>query len=638
MPNIAALNVNQTQTALKTRPGYGNVGTKVAAHANFFEVDISKCQNITFYTYALTDPNAIGRLSKSRVLRRCASLLMRHNTAFSRSATNYVNQFFSVDSHPLVGSNRNEATYTVDYYEAEEAGPRQGDRQLLISIRVVKVMTFMLQQFTDYFRNTTTGRPPQTANFVTMVNALLDRAISENTSMTTLARRTKFFNIADKSGRKDLSRGLEAHRGFFKSVRDCAGGLFLNLNASAGAFYKEYNLNRLISEMGGALIVGTKLRGAKVSHLYTGSIRIKTIETIAPSSDRQKPPTADIVNFDCPEHGKGETVAQHFAKKYPNARRADLQAIVVNLGNNVFVPSDLLQMRSAQPFRGPLLPEQTSAMIQFACRFPDDNKKLILNEGISAFQLNSANSPRSRFNLSLSSDMVKIEARRLPAPSMIFAKASTAMPTGSWNMNSRQVKQGPVSGPWVATCIEVITRQDKTPRNTPEFIKAIKAAFSSYFKSDIPQFRELDAQTRRVVVTEPNKPAEIGPQLVNVFEGLLHKGFHLVFVVLPDNSAENYYLVKKAADTRVGIHTICVVPKEKREVKTDPMTIANLILKVNQKLGGVNHSFKPDTLYESVLGSGALPTMFIGADVVSSPLLSKSPVLTVLRLIPAPLL
>lgn len=60
----------------------------------------------------------------------------------------------------------------------------------------------------------------------------------------------------------------------------------------------------------------------------------------------------------------------------------------------------------------------------------------------------------------------------------------------------------------------------------------------------------------------------------------------LVLVILPIAHTLLYQRIKQAADVRVGVHTVCVVGS--KFVKEQPQYFANVALKFNLKLGGIN--------------------------------------------------
>ena len=90
-----------------------------------------------------------------------------------------------------------------------------------------------------------------------------------------------------------------------------------------------------------------------------------------------------------------------------------------------------------------------------------------------------------------------------------------------------------------------------------------------------------------------------------------------LLIILPSNANELYRSIKTIADVRLGIHTVCVIgdKNDKKKFYGD-YTVqynANVVLKINLKLGGINHKLAND---RDALGLIAdQPTMVVGIDV-----------------------
>ncbi|KAG8684051.1 hypothetical protein FRC08_013924, partial [Ceratobasidium sp. 394] len=85
----------------------------------------------------------------------------------------------------------------------------------------------------------------------------------------------------------------------------------------------------------------------------------------------------------------------------------------------------------------------------------------------------------------------------------------------------------------------------------------------------------------------------------------------LIVVIIPDNSAELYQAVKHFGDVQRGVATQCL-----RSFKckgANQQYFANVSLKVNAKLGGINCTLDPQA--QRFLSDPANPVMIIGADV-----------------------
>jgi len=85
----------------------------------------------------------------------------------------------------------------------------------------------------------------------------------------------------------------------------------------------------------------------------------------------------------------------------------------------------------------------------------------------------------------------------------------------------------------------------------------------------------------------------------------------LLFIILAEASTALYNRIKYLGDVKYGIHTICVVGSKFAKEKGQPMYFANVALKFNLKLGGVNQLV--DTSRLGIINEEK--TMVVGIDV-----------------------
>jgi eukaryotic translation initiation factor 2C len=85
----------------------------------------------------------------------------------------------------------------------------------------------------------------------------------------------------------------------------------------------------------------------------------------------------------------------------------------------------------------------------------------------------------------------------------------------------------------------------------------------------------------------------------------------MVFVLLPDIDAAVYNRVKHVGDILLGIHTVCSLDVKAAKEGGRDQYLANIALKVNCKLPGVNQSL--DVAKLGIIGEGK--TMVVGIDV-----------------------
>ena len=95
------------------------------------------------------------------------------------------------------------------------------------------------------------------------------------------------------------------------------------------------------------------------------------------------------------------------------------------------------------------------------------------------------------------------------------------------------------------------------------------------------------------------------------FVAFQKEGIRFLLIVLPDNDASTYKQIKRLGDVDYGISTVCVLGEDEKFYKQHHSVVAyyaNVALKINLKLGGINHTLRNHTaLYET--------TMVIGIDV-----------------------
>lgn len=86
-------------------------------------------------------------------------------------------------------------------------------------------------------------------------------------------------------------------------------------------------------------------------------------------------------------------------------------------------------------------------------------------------------------------------------------------------------------------------------------------------------------------------------------------GIRILFCVIPD-SGPIYARIKQMAETKVGVLTQCIKGNTVFRKRSDGSTISNILLKVNAKLNGTNHTLQGSS---PILKSSKC--MLVGADV-----------------------
>lgn len=95
--------------------------------------------------------------------------------------------------------------------------------------------------------------------------------------------------------------------------------------------------------------------------------------------------------------------------------------------------------------------------------------------------------------------------------------------------------------------------------------------------------------------------------ITRVLNNIKSRGTEILFCIIPD-SGDSYAQVKQAAELRCGVLTQCIKASTVYKKGNDASTVSNILLKVNAKLNGTNHTL----LNSPVLDNKC---MVIGADV-----------------------
>lgn len=200
--------------------------------------------------------------------------------------------------------------------------------------------------------------------------------------------------------------------------------------------------------------------------------------------------------------------------------------------------------------------------------------------------------------------MVTVQGRILKEPSVAYNNENMPVQIdnkGRWNVRSRQVCQSKPLKDW---SILRIARYQKDLQGSEDwFGKAVKDFIGTLMDTlgkenvDYPRGRGI------TTIAEVNEDT-----LKRDFEFYKSRGFRLVVVALPEYDASTYKLIKKIGDIDFGISTVCVRFEKKKFEQGAFSYFANVALKINLKLGGINHKLKDQNgLYAN--------TMVIGVDV-----------------------
>lgn len=186
-------------------------------------------------------------------------------------------------------------------------------------------------------------------------------------------------------------------------------------------------------------------------------------------------------------------------------------------------------------------------------------------------------------------------------------KEKSETPTlASWNLRDRHfhepAKQGQVG---IIDC-----RYNTGDVLVSSIAGALKIAFNDLGMGDVAvdqlsnQFSDIWTWTETVMIDKLRS---------------IHSKYKICLVILPEHDKWKYSQLKRVFDIKIGVHTVCVTADKVKRSLNDMNFFANLALKFNLKLGGINHVVE-DRLKNKPIGEFLLEKFIVlGADVVHPP-------------------
>lgn len=296
------------------------------------------------------------------------------------------------------------------------------------------------------------------------------------------------------------------------------------------------------------------------------------------------------------------SIYDYFRKQYNLVIQYPTLPLVEMTKKGVLYPMEMLHLVDNQRYFKKLDENETANMIKFAVTEPKKRQQAI-EEGKG--WLNWANDQvHKHFGLNIDSNMVRTEARLLPAPGVKFGnKIEQPGIKGRWDLRGKKFL---VPNPTELTAwgIGVFTGR----------VRADKGAIDGFVAGFTKAYRELGGKVNNQpphIMQLPNDPGRAVEQLHQATGNKYQRRPQLLVFLVQDKNSFHYTRIKKSCDCRYGV--VSQVMQIAQVLKGNPQYYCNVLMKVNGKLGGLTASS------EAASASGFKgfkePTMFIGADV-----------------------
>ncbi|KAF0682559.1 Aste57867_25357 [Aphanomyces stellatus] len=422
---------------------------------------------------------------------------------------------------------------------------------------------------------------------------------SASTRFTSVGR-----NLFNNSGSQSLGHGSELWFGYHQSLRPTQSQLTLNIDMASSMFVESMPALMYMCEACGFrdvlpsltktqhAAVAKAFRGLKVRVLHRGTMK-RAFRVHGLTKHSAKETFLDV-------DGRKLSIATYFAETYAPLKYPNLPLLHVGppAGSN-YMPLEVCHTVEGQRLFRKASDTQLANMVRLTCAAPEERRQKIearLHE--AHFATDNCLDP---FGIRVNPTMLTVEGRKLPDPSMLFAGGQTEIPKdGAWNMKQKGFFQTVD-----LSSFAVVSLCD--PRRCP------KQAILDLFQLVLSEMKHLSmvgpATLPPVVIQEAGQSVEIlFSQAIAAATEAYRTRPQIIFCINPQPDAQNYGNLKRASDVNHGIPSQMMLMRHVS--KPTVSYVANLLLKVNTKLGGRNTVVK-----DGLPKIGAEPTIIFGADV-----------------------
>lgn len=211
--------------------------------------------------------------------------------------------------------------------------------------------------------------------------------------------------------------------------------------------------------------------------------------------------------------------------------------------------------------------------------------------------------------------MTIVPGRILPRPGVKYGQGAPSVDDrASWNLRNVKFSVGGKLDNWAVLVIKDGNSRDEFASAQDPGLHQVIARFADMCKTSGMQVGRADPKFAAVMLPPKGQDAPIRPAAINAIRtalmGISPKPT-MVMMILSNGDKHIYSGIKHLCDSYLDVPTVCVHSSKIRKEKGQPQYFANVALKVNMKMGGVNHMLDPS----SMAWLKKAPTMLVGMDV-----------------------
>ncbi|KAK4741945.1 hypothetical protein SAY87_025533 [Trapa incisa] len=617
-PDKAELHIERTDRVPIVRKGLGKKGQRIPLLTNHFKVNITNTDD-HFYQYCVSlyyenghpvDGKGIGRKAMNRVQETYSAALAGKTFAYDGEMSLFTlgplpqNKFlFTVVLEDEVSSRNN-----GDADPSAHDSTNHGDQKRFRRQHRTKTLKVEISYATKVpLRSIVNALQGQGSEYSLQAVRVLDIILRQHAAKRRcLVVRQSFFRD-NPQNLTDVGGGAVGCLGFYSSFRTSQGGLSLNIDVSTTVILRTgFVVDFLITNQG--VKDGDSLDWAKAKRMLK-NLRITTIHSnkeykITGLSEKL---CKDQLFLLKQRSGDGEvhTIEMTVYDYFVNLRNIQLKYSgkypCIRVGrpkHPIYIPIELCWLVSLQRYPKSLTKFQRASLIEKSRQKPQERMQLISDELRGN---NYSSEPMLRScGITISSNFTQIEGRVLPAPKLIVGDGEDFIPrNGRWNFQYKKFAKATKIENWAVVNFSARCNVGGLVKDLMRVAAAkglnVRQPFNIFEEN--PRFRRappavrVDKMYEEVLANLPGTP-------------------NFLLCLLPDRKNSDIYGPwKKRSLTDHGIVTQCLCP-----IRVNDMFLANVLMKINAKLGGLNSllSLEHST---SIPIESKVPTLILGMDV-----------------------
>ncbi|KAF9539398.1 Eukaryotic translation initiation factor 2C [Mortierella hygrophila] len=588
------------------RPALGTSGQAVRIRSNYFEVTQLPNNIIHHYDVTITPdvPPPVNRKIFHQVATSYgASHLNDARAVYDGRKNIFSARAFAFESHTF------EVTLASDV--ARVLNPARPPPKFKVKIR--KAASINLEELHRYLN----GRISLTNNCLTAIMAL-DVLIRHQPAMLSATVGRSFYTPV---GSQALSGPLDVWLGYYQSARPTLGRMMINMDVSATAFFRPGPLLEMVAKIANVQRVDDLRRTSPpinwraiekvikslrftVNHRRNvkRSFKVLGLTTTAAKDTKFMQQIRSTSETAGPEAQVETDVVTYFKQAY-NITINFPMLPCVKVGQSIVLPIELCFVLEGQRYLRKLDKVQTAEMIRFNSQPPQARFNKI-KDGLEILKYND-NEFLKDFGMKVSNEMVQVNARVLPAPTVCYhsqsQNANFVPRDGVWNLRGLKVFDGRTLKLWGIVVFG-------TERDCP------KPLVNGFIQELIVSCTEtgMNIPNKHPLIKYSNPHGNIDADLLSVYQQIAKEDAkslpQLLVCILPNTGVPLYASIKRVTDTSLGVASQCVQRNHIRMPKKP--YCANVCLKINAKLGGTNQR-----LARNMIPFMSEPALILGADV-----------------------